>query len=312
MKIIFFGTGEFALTVLKRLAESCHDLAAVVTQPDKERGRGCNVLPQRIKAFIEKAAPGVSVFQPEKVSDEMFLEDLKKLNADVFVVVDYGQILSEEVLALPKRYCINLHPSLLPKYRGAAPINRAILNGENRTGSTVIVMNERMDAGDIILQSETKIGKDDDAVSLRDKLSSRGAELLVEALEKIASGEENRRAQDDNEATYAPKLRKEEGKIDWTNSAEEILRKMRGLKPWPGTFTYLDGKVLKITEASIGEAKDQSASPGEVAEGKEICVSAGKGSLIITKLQLAGRKVMTHKEFLRGYKFKDSTVLGKN
>ena len=310
MNIIFFGTGNFALETLKRLVGSHHNLLSVVTRPDRKKGRGWKVEPQPIKAFIQANCPKVPIFQPEKVSDNDFIEKLKGLYTDVFVVVDYGQILSEEVLRIPKKYCINLHPSLLPKYRGAAPVERAVLAGEKKTGNTIIVMNSRMDAGDIIAQVETTIAEREDAVRLSLRLSAEGADLMIKVLNEIASGEKKPRAQNEQAATYAPKLKKEEGKIDWSNSAEEIERKIRGLKPWPGAFTYLDGKMLKIIEAEIVVSANEDHSPGEVYGEKEIFVSTGKDSLLITKLQIEGKKIMPAEEFLKGRKLKYGKIFG--
>jgi len=311
MKIIFFGTGNFALATLKKLIESNHNLLAVVTQPDRKKGRGWKIAPQPIKTFIQENRPEVPILQPEKVSDNNFIEDLKKINTDIFVVVDYGQILGEEVLRIPKKYCINLHPSLLPKYRGAAPLERAVLAGEKKTGNTIIVMNSRMDAGDIIAQVETTIAEREDIVRLSFRLAAEGADLVIKALNEIVSGEEKPRAQNEREATYAPKLKKEEGNIDWSNSAEEIERKVRGLKSWPGAFTYLDGKMLKIIETEIAVSANEDHSPGEVYGDKKIFVSTGKGSILITKLQLEGKKIMPAEEFLKGHSIIDGTVLGK-
>ncbi|MBU1084488.1 MAG: methionyl-tRNA formyltransferase, partial [Candidatus Omnitrophica bacterium] len=274
MKIIFFGTGDFGLSTLKRLIKSGHDIAAVVTQPDKKKGRGMGVHPTPVKALIEDTMPGTDVLQPGKLTGE-FIEDIKRPEADVFVVVDYGKILPVSVLELPKRYCINLHPSLLPKYRGSSPVNQAILNGDAVTGNTVIKINERMDAGEILLQEEFIIGKDEDALSLSERLSAHGAELIIKTLDMIAAGKETLTAQDESEATYAAKLKKEDGEIDWTRTAEEIDRKIRGLKPWPGAFTYINGKMLKILEAEIAPAQKDIMLAGTVFLDKErLLVSA--------------------------------------
>ncbi len=244
MRIVFFGSGDFGEPTLKKLLESKHEVAAVVTQPDRKKGRGWNVQPTPYKAFMEQAAPGVEVLQPEKVSDPELAVDLRKIEADVFIVIDYGQFLSKEILSVPKKYCINLHPSLLPKYRGAAPINRALMDGEKTTGNTVMKMNERMDAGDIILQEATPVLKDEDAVLLSARLADMGAALVMKALELIEQGSEKPSVQDEKSATYAKKLTKEDGLIDWSKSTEEIMRRVKGARPWPGAFTALDGKML--------------------------------------------------------------------
>lgn len=310
MNIVFFGTGNFGLATLTKLVVSEHNLLAVVTQPDRKKGRGWKVEPQPIKAFIHANHPEIPIFQPEKLSDNGFAENLKELNADIFIAVDYGQILGKEILQIPQKYCINLHPSLLPKYRGAAPAQRAVLAGEKKTGNTIIVMNERMDAGDIIAQTETKIAETEDAAELSLRLSAEGASLIIKTLEKIAAGKEKLRAQNEKEATYAPKIRKEEGKIDWSNPAEEIVRKIRGLKPWPGAFTYLEGKILKIIEAEIVDAEDKSLAPGIVCRENTLLVSTGGKNIRITCLQIEGKKIMPAEEFIKGRNFKNGTVLG--
>jgi len=310
MNIIFFGTGNFGLATLKKLVVSQHTLLAIVTQPDRKKGRGWKVEPQPIKMFIQTNRPKVRIFQPEKVSDKNFIENLKKINADIFIVVDYGQILGKEILKIPQKYCINLHPSLLPKYRGAAPVQRAVLAGENKTGNTIIVMNECMDSGSIIAQSETEIAKMEDARELSHRLSDEGADLIIKTLEKIASGKEKLHAQREEEATYAPKIQKEEGKIDWSNSAEVISRKIKGLKPWPIAFTHLGGKMLKIFEAEIVDAEDKSLAPGTVCSDRSFLVKAGDQNIQITLLQIEGKKIMPAEEFLKGRNLKSGKVLG--
>ncbi|MBL7072434.1 MAG: methionyl-tRNA formyltransferase [Candidatus Omnitrophica bacterium] len=310
MNIIFFGTGNFALATLKKLIESNHNLLAVVTQPDRKKGRGWKIARQPIKTFIQENRPEVPIFQPEKVSDNNFIENLKKIDSDIFIVVDYGQILAKEILQIPQKYCINLHPSLLPKYRGAAPIQRAVLAGENKTGNTIIVMNERMDAGDMIAQTEVKISETEDVEALSLRLSSEGADLMIKTLSEIANGKETRCAQNEQEATYAPKIKKEEGKIDWANPAEEINRKIKGLKPWPGAFTHLDGKVLKIFKAEVVDSEGKSHIPGTICSDKSFLVSAGDKNIRIIRLQLEGKKIMPAKEFLKGRNLKYGMVLG--
>lgn len=311
MKIIFFGTGRFGLPALEKLLESRHEVAAVVTQPDRKKGRGWHLGPTPVKAFMEEEAAGAQVLQPEKVSDTVFIDSLKAIDADVFVVVDYGQFLSKELLALPRKYCVNLHPSLLPKYRGASPVNRAILNGDSETGNTVIRMNERMDAGSIIMREKTKIGEHEDAAGLLERLSREGADLLLKALGAIEAGKESLVEQNESEATYAPKLEKQEGKIDWAAPALEIIRKARAMKPWPGAFTYLDGKLLKILDAEISTASDCAGPPGTICDEKEFIISAGTGAIRVEKLQMEGKKPMPSDEFLRGHRVRKGSVLGE-
>lgn len=304
MKTIFFGTGKFALKTLKKLFDSGHEVSAIITQPDKKKGRGWNVHASPVKAMAEKLMPGVNIFQPDNVFNDEFISILKRAEADVFIVVDYGCILPLEILNLARKYCINLHPSLLPKYRGPAPINRAILNGEKETGVTVIKMNEYMDAGDIFLLEKVIIKENDTAVSLAENLSQKGANLILKALGIIDQGKETFVKQDDAKATYAPKLKKKEGKIDWNEYADAINRKIRGLQPWPGAYTHLNGRLLKIFEAiSTPEVKNVGKkAPGTIYDAKKFIVSTGKGLIQITRLQTEGKKPMTAEEFLKGHR----------
>lgn len=310
MKIVFFGTGKFSISPLKALLETSHEIVGVVTQPDKKKGRGWNTEPTLVKAFLEKASPGMEVLQPESTSSGEFMETLKVLEADLFVVVDYGQILKKEVLEVPKKYAVNLHPSLLPKYRGASPVNRVILEGEVETGSTVIKMNERMDAGDIILQEKTPIAEEEDAESLLARLSKEGASLLVKALGEIEEGKETLTPQDEAEATYAPKLTKAEGEIDWTSSSSEIVRKVKAMKPWPAAYTFIEGKILKVISARKNKVDSSGATPGSVLSDNEFIVSSSGGAVILETVQLEGKKAMASSEFLKGFELKKGTVLG--
>jgi methionyl-tRNA formyltransferase len=310
VRIVFFGSGDFGLPTLKKLLDSRHEVVCVVTQPDRKKGRGWNVQPTLYKAFMEQAAPGIEVFQPEKVSDQELADDLRKFEADVFIVIDYGQFLSKEVLSIPNKYCINLHPSLLPKYRGASPVNRVIMDGEKITGNTVIKMNERMDAGEIILQDATPVLKDEDAVLLSSRLADMGAVLVMKALDLVEKGEERPAAQDEKAATYAKKLLKEDGIIDWAKSSEEILRKVRGTRSWPGAFTALDGKMLKIHRARPSEYIFPDSKPGTIVDEKKVIVRCGDGFLKIDELQLEGKRTMSSDEFIRGYELEKGTILG--
>ncbi|MFA6636030.1 MAG: methionyl-tRNA formyltransferase [Candidatus Omnitrophota bacterium] len=312
MRVVFFGTGRFGIPVLKSLLRSSHNTLAVVTRPDARKGRGWNVTPTPVKDIVEKTAPETAVLQPVKLADKSFIEDLRSFNADIFVVVDYGRILPREVLEIPGKYCLNLHPSLLPLYRGPAPVNRAILEGDSVTGNTVIRMNERMDSGDIILQDRTDIGEHDTSDVLSEKLSVKGAVLLLKAVDLIASGKEEFTAQDESKATYAAKLERPEGRIEWTLPADEICLKVRGLRPWPGTYTYLGGKVLKIIQAAACDGPDGEFTPGQVLVSEtKLIVKTGRGALRVGKLQLEGKKAMTSDEFLLGHKDLAGTVLGQ-
>lgn len=311
MKLIFFGTGTFGVPTLKRLLESEHEVLAVVTQPDRQKGRGWSIQGAPVKTFLEDSASGVKILQPEKVSAIDFAGVLKDAGADIFVVVDYGQLLSKDILDMPSKYCINLHPSLLPKYRGAAPVNYTVLNGDGRTGNTVISMNERMDAGDIILQEEIEVKPGEDALELLERLSTAGADLVIKTLDSIASGQEDLLPQNENKASYAPKLRKEEGVIDWADTAENIIRKIKGMQPWPGAYTYLAGKMLKIFKARISSDPAGPAEPGTICDEKTFVVSTGKGALEVELLQLEGKSKISAEEFLRGSSIKMNTPLGQ-
>lgn len=311
MRIVFFGTGDFGVPAVKRLLGSGHDMLLAVTRPDARTGRGWKVQPAPIKAILEKTAPWMNVLQPEDLSDKAFLSFLEKARADVFVVVDYGNMLKKEILDMPKKYCLNLHPSLLPRYRGSSPVNRAILEGEKETGNTVIRMNERMDAGEIISRETTAIGEHEDAVSLAERLAQSGAELLIKTLDEIDAGTEQLTPQEEEKATYAPKLRKSEGRIDWNEDASFIVRKVKAFKPWPGAYTYLNGKILKIAQASVEYVSPEQGTPASViCAGPPLVVSAGKNAVRIAVIQPEGKRPMTSDEFLRGHDISKGTTLG--
>jgi len=295
---------------LGKLLEGRHEVVLVVTRPDRKKGRGWGVQPTPVKEFVRNSGCVVLVRQPEKTSEEDFVDFLRKLDADIFIVTDYGLFLQKDLLSIPKRYCINLHPSLLPKYRGAAPVNRAILNGETVTGNTVIKVTERMDAGSIIMQERVKIGAEENAAELSERLSSSGADLILKALKVIEEGKEVLREQDEGEATFAPKLEKDEGRIDWSASAVEINGKIRGMQPWPGAFTYLDDRLLKILEAEADDNGNGSARPGTVRDKEKFIINTGGGTLCVKTLQVEGKKTMSRDEFLRGHHLQEGMVLG--
>ncbi|GJL78582.1 MAG: methionyl-tRNA formyltransferase [Nitrospinaceae bacterium] len=301
MKIVFMGTPEFSLPTLKNLVSSDHQVAAVVTQPDRPKGRGRELAASPVKTFALNS--GIDVLQPEKASAESFIEILRKLKPDLIIVVAYGQILRKQVLEIPGRFCMNLHSSLLPKYRGAAPINWAIINGEKETGVTTMKMDEGMDTGDILLTEKTPITDSDNAQTLHDKLSEAGGSLVLESLRRLEDNSLTPLPQDSSQASYAPKLKKEDGLIHWEKDAVSLRNLVRGLEPWPGAFTYLNSKRLRLcaVETTSGEKKDQ---PGEIARLTDhgIEVGSGKGRLIITELQPEGKKRMSAKSFLAGHK----------
>lgn len=309
MKIVFFGSSGFAVPLLEVLVKS-EDVMLIVTQPDREKGRSLKMAPTPVKSKAEEL--GIKAFQPAKVNTKESAEFLKKFNADLFVVVSFGQILSKAVLDLPKLYCLNIHASLLPKYRGAAPINWAIANGEKETGVTIMRMNEKMDEGDVAIKGTLPIAGQDDAIILSEKLSIKGAELLLEAVRLVKNNKIEFIVQDNKNASYAPKLKKEDGLIDWNLSAEEISCRVRAFAPWPGCFTYLDKKILKICKAKpeIEKYIHLQGKPGAIAEfnKKGMFVKTGKGVLNIQELQLEGSRRMTTEEFIAGHKQLSSSV----
>lgn len=300
LRIVFMGTPEFAVPSLNALIDSGEDVAAIVTQPDKPKGRGKKVtLPPVREAALKHNIP---VFQPEKIKDESFVTAIKNFCPDVIVVVAYGNILPKAILDIPFKGCINVHASILPKYRGAAPINWAIINGEKETGITTMLMDEGMDTGDMLLTEKVEIKNDDTASSLHDRLQYIGANLLIKTINGIKSETIRPIPQDDSQATYAPMLKKEDGSIDWAMKAGEIKNLIRGLDPWPGAYTRWNGKQIKIFKAEIGtEAKEE---PGTVINISTdgIFVATGKGILLIKELQPENKNKMTAYEFVKGYR----------
>lgn len=310
MRIVFMGTPDFSVGPLRALVEAGHEVVAVVTQPDKEKGRGKQVLFTPVKeAAIEL---GLKVYQPVKVRDEEFVAVLRELSADVMVVSAFGQILTPEILNMTKYGCINIHASLLPKYRGAAPIQWSIIDGEEKTGVTIMQMNEGIDTGDILLVSEVDIEPKETGGSLFDKLAAVGSELIVTALEKIQAGEITPVKQDDSKSNYAKMLKKELGNIDFNKSAVEIERLIRGLTPWPSAYTKLGGKTLKIWDGDVLNKNYENAVPGEIVDvdKNSIYVKTGEGTLVINELQLEGKKRMETSAFLLGFKVEKGEILG--
>ena len=309
MNIVFMGTPEFALPTLKNIHDSSHSILSVVTQPDRPKGRGQKQIDSPIKKFALKK--NLPVLQPTSVNTQEFISLLLVNRPDYIIVVAFGQILSEVFLKIPKQFCINLHSSLLPKYRGAAPINRAILNGDNRSGVTTMIMDKGMDTGDILLVDETPIELSDDAQSLHDKLSEQGGKLVLETLSRLKKNDLFPTPQNSDLASYAPKLKKEESLIDWEMDAENIFNKVRGLSPWPGTHTLYNGKRLAILKGEIvsGESSDR---PGHIERITDtgIEVGTGKNRLKITELKPEGKKAMLVKSFLSGYKINRDDKLG--
>jgi len=298
MKIVFMGTPEFALKSLERLYADGHEISGVFTQADKPRNRGMKLSYSPVKEFaLEKNLP---IFQPEgKLSADFFAG----LEFDLIAVVAYGKLLPTEVLSLPKLGCVNIHASLLPKYRGAAPIQHAVLSGEKETGVTSMYMAEKMDAGDIIFMESTPIGEHETSGDLFSHLSVLGAELLSKTVREIEAGNAPRIPQNHSEATYAPMLKREMSPIDWTCSSEQISCKVRGLNPWPMATMELGGKTVKVISAKISDAKTELAPGSLITDNKtSLEVATGDGTIIITMLQAPGGKAMSAADYMRGNK----------
>lgn len=301
MSLIFFGTPDFAVPSLRALIDEKEDIALVVTQPDKMKGRGHILSQPPVKE--PAAAQGIKVIQPSTIRDEGFYRVLRDIAPEFIIVVAYGKILPEDVLATPRSGCINVHGSLLPKYRGAAPVQWALINGERISGVTTMMMDTGIDTGDILLKAEVEILDSDNSETLARKLADLGGETLVRTLEGIRSGALKPVPQK-GEPSYAPVLRKEDGRIDWSRSAEELVRFVKGMYPWPSAFAYLDGEIIKIIKA---RPLYGSGSPGrlEKASGGQLVAGTGRGLLLVEELQPAGRKIMSAAAFLAGRRFKE-------
>ncbi len=312
MKIIFMGTPEFSVGALESIIQAGHQVLLVVTQPDKPKGRGKEMQMTPVKECALKH--DIPVFQPIKIKTPEAVDKLREYDADVFVVAAFGQFLSEDILNMPKYGCINIHASLLPRYRGAGPIQRVILNGEKETGITIMQMDKGIDTGDMLLQSRIKIDEKETGDSLHDKLAAEGARLIVEALPKIETGELTVVKQNDEDSCYAKMLQKSMGRIDWSMGAEDIERMVRAFNSWPGTYTSYNGKTLKIWESDVCEKKsvEKNVASGTIiaVENDAVYVKTGDKDLKITKLQLEGKKRMAVKDFLLGCKMKVGEVLG--
>ena len=305
MRVVFWGTPEFAVESLKALLNSKHQVVAVVTQPDKPKGRGKKLTPPPVKAVAQEH--GIPVLQPEKVkSNKELYEELKRLKPDIFVVVAYGKILPKEIIELPKYKTVNVHASLLPEYRGAAPIHRAIMEGKEKTGVCIMEITEQLDAGDIYKCVEIPISEEDDIISVHNKLAKAGADLLVDVLNKIEKGEITKTPQEDSKATYAKPIKKEEGRIDWNRSAREIFNQIRALKVWPKAFANFRDKQVKILEAEVLD-ETATGNPGEVVQiikGNGFVVQTGKGRILIKKLQFPNSKPISGDDAVKGYHIK--------
>ncbi|MBT1074136.1 methionyl-tRNA formyltransferase [Geobacter grbiciae] len=307
LSIIFMGTPDFACPTLTRLIERGEDVIAVVTQPDRPKGRGQKLVPPPVKVIAEEH--GIPVLQPQKVRAPEVIAQIRELNPDLIVVVAFGQILPQSLLDIPRHGCINIHASLLPRYRGAAPINWCLINGETETGITTMQMDAGLDTGDMLVKRSISIGPDEDAQSLHDRLSLLGAETIDETLDRLQVGTLTREKQDDALTCYAPMLKKEDGLIDWKQEPQQIKNLVRGFTPWPGAYTTLDGKTLKLYKVSVAT---ECGKPGDImAVGKDgIIVGCGSCSLRIEELQLEGRKRLSASDFLAGCRLEPGIRLG--
>lgn len=302
MKVVFFGTPEFALPSLNALIESHHQVVCVVTRPDRGRGRGRKIFPSPVKVLAAKN--NLLIVQPEDITESSFIGSLKGFRPNLFVVVAYGKILPTEILKIPSFYSINLHPSLLPKYRGPAPVNWTIISGEKETGVTIFKMDEQMDRGEILVQKKVKIEDDETAETLSVRLAKIGAVALMEAIELIEEGKAALRSQAESEATIAPVLRKEDGRIDWAKPSLEIHNFVRGMNPWPSAFTHIGGKVLKVWRTKLipGKAEGEPSEVVGIKKDEGILVATGNGQILITELQIEGKRRMQASQFLLGHK----------
>lgn len=316
MRAVFMGTPEIAATVLKSVLASRHEVVAVVTQPDKPKGRGHEMAFPPVKEVALEA--GIPVLQPQRAKDEAFIEELRTINPDIILVAAYGKLLPAAILDMPKFGCINVHASLLPKYRGASPIQWAVLNGDEKSGVTIMHMAETMDTGDIIMTEEVVLAEDETAGSLHDKLAAIGGPLLITAMDALETGRAPRIRQNEEEATHVKMLDKTMGNLDFSKPALQLERWIRGLNPWPTAYTKLNGKMCKLWKAEVIPAEElgketRGTEPGTViATAKDsFDVFTGDGALRVKELQIEGKRKMTAEEFLRGFSLETGTVLGR-
>jgi methionyl-tRNA formyltransferase len=308
MRLVYLGTPPFAVPTLERIVESGRQVVSVVTQPDRPRGRGQQLMPPPVKEAALRL--GLPVYQPERVRRPEAVEHLRALQVDAMVVVGYGQIIPQSVIDLAPLGIINVHASLLPKYRGAGPIQWAIVRGETRTGVTTMRIDAGLDTGDMLLKRETEIGPDENAVELGERLSTMGAELLVETLAGLEQGSIRPEKQDDSQATLAPLLKKEDGLIDWTRPAAAIHNQVRGLQPWPGAYSTLRGQALHIWKTQPVEDA-RTAPPGAVISIKPLTIAAGAGALALLEVQPEGRRRMSGADFANGQRLAENEILGE-
>lgn len=326
MRMLFMGTPDFAVPCLDALVKNGGDVVGVVTQPDRPKGRGRQLAPSPVK--VKAAQYGIPVYQPERIKTREFVDQLKAIRPDLIVVVAFGQLLSPEILDLPSYGCVNVHASLLPMYRGAAPIHRAVINGDKETGVTTMFMDSGLDTGDMILSQPIPIAEDDTVGIVHDKLAEAGAQLLLETIDAIKRGQAPRKPQEHSKATYAEMLKREHERIDWSRDAVSIRNLIRGMNPWPGAYTTLGDKVLKVWKAEVLTGHGDAAVPGykavpgdkavsgdagkvlEIIPGRGLIVQTGKERLLLQEIQLQGSRKLTVEEFLRGHPLQTGTCLG--
>ncbi|CEQ24249.1 methionyl-tRNA formyltransferase [[Clostridium] sordellii] len=309
MKIVFMGTPEFAVPCLQKIIDEGHEVLAVVTQPDKPKGRGKKLAMPPVKELALKY--DIDVYQPVKAREESFVEKLKEINPELIVVVAFGQILPKSILDIPKFGCINVHASLLPKYRGAAPLNWVIINGEEKTGVTTMYMDVGLDTGDMILKSEIPLDDEITAGELHDKMMVQGAEVLKDTIDLISKGEAPREKQNDEETCYSPIMDKSLGNIDWSKSATDIHNLIRGVNPWPSAYTTYDKQTMKIWKTKVLD-KSSEKTPGTIlnVDKNGVEVSTGDKVLQISEIQMSGKKRMIVSEYIKGNDISTGIVLG--
>jgi methionyl-tRNA formyltransferase len=310
MDLVFMGTPDFAVISLNKLNNGNHiNIKYVVTQPDQARGRGQRTKPSPVKKRALEL--GLNILDLKIANTPEFIKVIEKIKPDFIVVVAFGQKLNNEILSLPGFGCINLHASLLPRYRGASPINQAIINGDKYTGVTTMFMDEGLDTGDILLQEKVEINNNETAGDLHDKLANVGAGLLLRTLLEVKKGTVKGKKQDDKLATYTYKMKKEMGKINWNSSADVIFNLIRGVNPWPGAYTYFNGKILKILKASLIDKNSVIGEPGLilVSPDEELIIQTASGLIKIERLQLAGKRIINASDFLHGYFIPEDTKL---
>lgn len=309
MKLVFLGTPQFAVPTLERCLDAGHSIVAVYTQPDRPKGRGQELAASPVKQCA--LAHSLDVRQPRKIREPQIVEELHALNADAMVVVGYGQIIPQAIIDLPRLGIINVHASLLPRYRGAAPIQRAIAEGETRTGVTTMRIDAGLDTGDMLLKAETEIAPEDTAISLGERLSFLGADLLVETLAKLESGTIQSQKQDDALSSYAPVLKKEEGFADWSQTADVLFNRARGFQPWPGCYTTFRDRILTIFQCRPSDEALIGAPGSLVARQKRLFVACGHATTLeLIEIQLEGRRRATATDFLNGQRLGENEILG--